>query len=480
MSSNTSGYSVVTTADLIKLINEGYDIELPEINFDGSEYEGWTTVAADNVANPIVSVEYVGDEVVQCISIDDPDHLYITDDFIPTHNTSNIVFLKSTDDSMIDTLVKMSGTRHKAYRDSKTVTKDVEKVMLRTEGKVSYTTSMKEEPVIPYNVFASLPERNSIVFRAGDQPIWNRNAMILPMSWRLFQDTIVHHGHKYNLQSVPTLSTAKEFDVRLNQPNFMEMLVKRQKQAERSIVAQDIYKDAYGYSDYQISRLVPDVYSNEVMDIVDAMMEMDKLGLNSNTSEDADLNRTDFFAEGGVYEDEADELYKKAEENTDVQNAIAENQHKEQDYAILRYAQKSLSKSHLVSAQGIVNQADNINAIILEAYMESQSSLRDDPNYTVKDNGELWDAQGATVFIARRDEAHDVEVAKDAAHDAERTTYGEDEALDARLLTMLNQFEVKDAFKHHLVTLSSWDDIAGGVFDRKMAEANKHVMDESE
>ena len=36
----------------------------------------------------IESIEYIGEEEAQCIMIGHPDHLYITDDFIPTHNTS--------------------------------------------------------------------------------------------------------------------------------------------------------------------------------------------------------------------------------------------------------------------------------------------------------------------------------------------------------------------------------------------------------
>jgi hypothetical protein len=63
--------------------------------------------------NRVISVEYVRDDLVQCIRVADERHLYLADDFIPTHNTSNIVFLKSTDDSMIDTLQKMSGTKHR-------------------------------------------------------------------------------------------------------------------------------------------------------------------------------------------------------------------------------------------------------------------------------------------------------------------------------------------------------------------------------
>ncbi len=35
----------------------------------------------------ITKVEYVGDEEQQCIAVDSPDHLYVTDDYIVTHNT---------------------------------------------------------------------------------------------------------------------------------------------------------------------------------------------------------------------------------------------------------------------------------------------------------------------------------------------------------------------------------------------------------
>lgn len=39
----------------------------------------------------IVSVEPVGEKAVQCIAVDAPDHLYVTDDFILTHNTAQAI-----------------------------------------------------------------------------------------------------------------------------------------------------------------------------------------------------------------------------------------------------------------------------------------------------------------------------------------------------------------------------------------------------
>ena len=59
-------------------------------------------------------------------------------------NVSNIIFLKSTDDAMIDTLQKMSGTTHRVFTNSKTVTKDLERIVLQNEGKISYTMSSQE------------------------------------------------------------------------------------------------------------------------------------------------------------------------------------------------------------------------------------------------------------------------------------------------------------------------------------------------
>ena len=186
---------VLANTDMIRLMLEhGIVPRLPEVvmpdEFVASHPDFVPVKGADN---DIVSVEYDCDEEVQCIAIDDPSHLYLTDGYIPTHNTSNIVFLKSTDDSMLETLSKMSGIRHKAYKESKTITQDQGSMvkMTKTEGKVSYTMTLKEEPVISYNDMAFISERNSIVFRAGDSPIWNRNETILPMSWRLFKNTII-------------------------------------------------------------------------------------------------------------------------------------------------------------------------------------------------------------------------------------------------------------------------------------------------
>jgi len=43
----------------------------------------------------IKSIEYIGNDECQCIYIDDPSHLYVTDDYIVTHNTTLLKFFHS-------------------------------------------------------------------------------------------------------------------------------------------------------------------------------------------------------------------------------------------------------------------------------------------------------------------------------------------------------------------------------------------------
>ncbi len=55
-----------------------------------------TNQHSDRLRLRIASIEYIGKKVAQCISIDHPDQLYITDDYIVTHNSSFLRQLSSS------------------------------------------------------------------------------------------------------------------------------------------------------------------------------------------------------------------------------------------------------------------------------------------------------------------------------------------------------------------------------------------------
>lgn len=58
------------------------------INYFTDKNRQKLTTYVEHIKNVIVSIEYYGDEEAQCISIDADDALYITKDYIVTHNTS--------------------------------------------------------------------------------------------------------------------------------------------------------------------------------------------------------------------------------------------------------------------------------------------------------------------------------------------------------------------------------------------------------
>ncbi|MFD4943068.1 type IV secretory system conjugative DNA transfer family protein [Streptomyces sp. NPDC058409] len=383
-------------------------------------------------------------------------------DKIVQGNTSNIVFLKSTDDSMIGTLEKMSGKTHKSYIDSKQISQDLDKVVGgKTEGRVSYTMNTKEEPLISYNDLAFIPPRNSIVFRAGDAPVWNRNETILPMSWRLFQNKIIHPGHDYSLQTIPTLSSAIDFDVRNNQPDFVTMLNKRMRQSVRAVDAKTLYQETYQYKDVDIERLDPDVYSDEVMEIITMMTAVDE-GHDPNAPVVVDPEEyaaTMMFDEGQFID------------NVEVATQIAEREAVSVVRQRLLYAEGTISKEMLVNPDGSA-KIKSLDIEIGEAYKSAQAELEQDhEHFSVGGDGELRSADGSKTYI--------IQVRSDAYADAARRINGQVNEEDSRVfaeedvteedLKSLATVKVNAAFYQYLASLPSWEVLADGRFDRAMA-----------
>ncbi|MFD7537473.1 type IV secretory system conjugative DNA transfer family protein [Streptomyces sp. NPDC059819] len=412
--------------------------------------------------NRIVGVEYVRDDEVQCISIEDERHLYITDDFIPTHNTSNIIFLKSTDDSMIETLEKMSGKTHRSYRDSKQISQDLDKVIGgKTEGRVSYTMSTKEEPLISYNDMAFLSPRNSIVFRAGDAPIWNRNQTILPMSFRLLGNTIKHPGHTYSLQTIPTLSSAVDFDVRMNQPDFVKMLEKRMRQAVKAADAKAQYKEIYGYAEVDIERLDPDVYADEVMEVVTTMTSVDE-GQDPNAPVAVD---PDEYVGMSLFDED------QFIENVEVGAAVAESQAVSAERQRLLYAEGTISKGMLVNPDGSA-KVKSLDIEISEAYKSAQTELEQDrAHFSVGGDGELRSADGSQTYISQiRSDAYANAVRRINGHVGHEDfrVFAEEDVTEEDLKSLAT-VKVSSAFYQYLASLPSWEVLADGRFDRAMA-----------
>ncbi|MFD4242687.1 type IV secretory system conjugative DNA transfer family protein [Streptomyces sp. NPDC058525] len=383
-------------------------------------------------------------------------------DKIVQGNTSNIVFLKSTDDSMIETLEKMSGKTHRSYRDSKQISQDLDKVIGgKTEGRVSYTMTTKEEPLISYNDMAFLAPRNSIVFRAGDAPIWNRNQTILPMSFQLLGNTIRHPGHTYSLQTIPTLSSAMDFDVRMNQPDFVKMLEKRMRQAAKAPDAKAQYKEIYDYQEVDIERLDPDVYADEVMEVITTMTTVDE-GQDPNAPVVVDPDEYE-----GMSMFDEDQFI----ENVEVGVAIAESQAVSVERQRLLYAEGTISKEMLVNPDGSA-KVKSLDIEISEAYKSTQTELeKDRDHFSVGGDGELRSADGSQTYISQiRSDTYANAVRRINGHvsDEDSRVFAEEDVTEEDLKSLAT-VKVHSAFYQYLASLPSWEVLADGRFDRAMA-----------
>ena len=401
-------------------------------------------------------------------------------DKIVQGNTSNIVFLKSTDDAMIDTLQKMSGVTHKSFTDSKTITRDMQKLMMQNEGKASYTMTTKEVPVISYNDMAFISERNSIIFRAGDSPVWNRNETILPMSWRLFKTTITQPGKNYTLQTIPTLSSALDFDIRQNQPDFVKMLDKRMAQAGKAAEAMEMYKNAYNYTDAELAKLDIDAYSDEIMDLIIAMLN-DSIGKGTAVDDDDDVfgddvvlidDWDDDMFEGG-YTDEIDEVGSygmidedEIENNDDVQQETAKRQAARGEFERKIYANGYLSKSDLVRPDGSV-KTHSFDRDFSEIFANNMGIMLGDKNYFSDVDGNLYGLDGKP-YIIKKDNSAMLEKMNEAAQDEDSSVYSEGN-ISEQDLNEFNTYNITDAFYQFLASLDSWTCFADGYFEREMA-----------
>lgn len=365
-------------------------------------------------------------------------------------NTENIVFLKSTDDAMIETLVKMSGTTHESRVDSKTITRDNERLLNRNEGRISYTMQTKERPVIQFNDFMFIKERNSIIIKAGSSPIWNRNETALPMSWRLLQNTLKIPGKDFSLQTIPTNSSAKDFDVRKNQPNFFDMLDQRLAQAKEADSYKQAYLDAYGLSEADLIRLDQNVVADDIMHAINSRLyNIEHKGAEIHE----DMPEIDEF--GSVLDG--------AEDNIELEKEKVKASAKLEDHEKKRFAGGYISKADLIGIGKNVNR--NLDKVLAYAYDDCKQFFEDDGNFRINDKEELLSNTGIMyVRSSMGANKEDIEALENAEADDGSRVFGEGDMKEV-------YFEVTDEFIKYLAELDSWENLAQGRFETSAKKA---------
>lgn len=392
-------------------------------------------------------------------------------DKIAQGNTSVIIFLKSTDDTSIDAVSKMSGTTHKVYMSSRTNNRDVFAGFSLDSGSISETTQAQEVPVLSYNDLAFINPANSVVLRAGDSPIWNRNETALPMAYKLQGDghQIPSPGKSYSLPTLPTLSTTKDFDLLQNIPNFFEMVDKRLEQAYWTSTAKEFYMNELDLDDVSFMRQDQDVTSNGIMLLVNKFMECAQ-------ENNVDLKPKEFVNEDNMMQLlETEEYKKKAEKVTTkrfAKNADGTGGLSPDEIVLVEQGERLTN----ILAPGGVSQALN------KAYNRCFDEVRDwvtqhkagSEGFMMTDNGELFHNN---TKIFDRVSLADME---DRIREDERRAFTQGGSMkDSKMgisdedwasLRQTREFRITGDGAKFLAELKHWGFIAGGAFDKTVAK----------
>lgn len=335
---------------------------------------------------------------------------------------------------------------------------------MKNQGMLSYSKSTVEEPVIRYNDLMLLPPKNNIVFRAGDNPIWNRGGNIMPMAYRLHRNQIKHPGHEYNLQTIPSTSTAKDFDVRRNQPDFSRMLEKRIRQALSVKNIVESYKTYHNYTDYDIEKLDPDDYSTAIMELISIESDGGNVDISGESVYDMEEDMREYEENKGKRLMDESEVNK---EQLDITNKL------EKEYA------EEINKIYangLVSRGDVYNRKTNVanhqlDSALANAYHNCRFKMQKDKNYFTSDeNGNLKGLDG-TLYIERNSQ-EDIDKMNALMKDADYRVYGSEDIRHDEI-AVEGLYTIKDAFCKFLVSLDSWRDICNGDFEKEVIKQLK-------
>lgn len=408
-------------------------------------------------------------------------------------NVGNILYIKSTDDSMLQILEQLSGKIHRIEHDSQTISNDMYKVFNRTDGKLSNNRTVREVPVISKNDMLQVVQGDLMVFgKKGGNPVWNTNQCAMPYSFMLLDDNPLlnfENPQKYSLQTVPTTANTMDFNLLSNIPDFEAMVNKRVDQAKLAPRKLDLYKQNHKKNGISLTtsdlRLIDsDELAIELMRSINEQLVFDKQSSVGNTGKDGNGNvvstddlvspeeAAEKFANSTETASGSDETMKKiketAEENTEMLKANDRQDAKanESDKAI--FANGTISQHDL-----LYDVPQDIKNVLGAAYMKLIDQFRKGENLPeglhVDEQGNL--RMGNQIMIKNLDGANS-QAQKQFGEDGESTpdlgglVADDQDKLFQEGDELATHAEVQPAWLQYLAYKDSWQDILDGQYDQ--------------
>jgi len=263
-------------------------------------------------------------------------------------------------------------------------------------------------------------------------------------------------GKEFSLQTIPTNSSAKDFDVRKNQPDFFAMVNHRKEQAKLVKEQTENYKKAYNLTDADFIRLDQNVVADEIMDAVNRTLALrnEEQMMAQQMIEDGEMTEI-MIDEFGMPIEQTEQLLDSAEDNTELMKSKAEAEIQQSYQEDKIYAGGLLSRANIRTGQ--------FDPILATAYRETMNHFKNDNNFRVnEDTGELLSPDGTVYVTSNKGKIkEDIEALEQGGKDPNSKVYSEDDVNVADL----EHYEVTSAFIDYLLNLDSWRDVANGRFD---------------
>ena len=378
-------------------------------------------------------------------------------------NTSNILYIKSTDDSMLERLEGLSGTIHRLQYSSRTINRSQQPLLANVRDDIAVNQDFKEEPVISKNTMLLIPKANMMVFGKGN-PVWNGNQLSMPYSYQLLGNNKLmdfENPVDYTLQTVPTTANTMDFDILNNQPNFIYYVKKRVDQAKIASKVRKLYKQRHSIngrplSESDLSRMDPEQLSKDLMRAINEQLAFDKL------KTQLDSRRTSEFTDDmeavdvdSLNDSDLTELLNTVP-NATVIAAQAEQDKKVDDFKKIRYA-------HVFSRADLKNAGPGSNVYnILSDALEQCQLNGNVPNGFVYSKDDVIGANGE-IFAKRANSANEINGKKIPSNNIET---------DGDLAYMITEHMI-----NYLISLDSWDDTLGEAFCGAVNTAWHYVND---
>ena len=405
-------------------------------------------------------------------------------------NTGNILYIKSTDDSMLEILQGLSGKMHRLEDDSQTVSRDMYKVVNTKDGKLSTNVSVKEVDVISKNDMLQIPKGNLMVFGKGN-PVWNRNQLAMPYSFMSVHSnalTDFADPQDYTLRTVPTTANTMDFDILQNQPDFLKMVTKRTEQARLTKQKMELYKQRGGaastgseLTDDEMAKLDPEMVAKEVMRAINQQLRFNAGDLVLNPEAEAQA-KADGLDEASLQElDESDlaggdlvdeyltqktaQAKATAEDNVEMQQARAAQEAEQEAFTAKLYADGLLAKRDLVGSDGgkeeLKNALQAAYAERVDGWHGGDGALRVDENQNlIGPNGQVmikWTNGDLGQTADDGDGEPDFTSLLDGVNSAEPGTDPEAKC------------QVTDAWLEYLSQQADWSQIDNGEYEKAVA-----------